>query len=347
MYRITGNPRFVETLEKVAFNALPAQTTDDYMTRQYFQQVNQINVMERESNFDVNHSGLDGCFGLLTGFPCCTSNMHQGWPKFTQNLWYATPDGGLAATVYSPSSVRTRVAGGVDVKISEITKYPFEEMVTFRIDEMSRNTEFPFVVRIPSWSEKTSVKVNGKEIFDVADADNLLTVKRKWKKGDVMELSFTPQVRLTLWKENARAVERGPLVYALKIPSEKRTVEIESSKKNQGKFYYEYKAKAPWNYALVQVPDSDLEKHYAFSRNEKSSEENFPWSEEGAPCSIVTEAVRFNSWKEYNGMAGPMPYSIMFNPDVGKKREKIELIPYGCTILRITEFPMVGKHSAE
>lgn len=347
MYRITGNPRFVEALEKVAFNALPAQTTDDYMTRQYFQQVNQINVMERESNFDVNHSGLDGCFGLLTGFPCCTSNMHQGWPKFTQNLWYATPDGGLAATVYSPSSVRTRVAGGVDVKISEITKYPFEEMVTFRIDEMSRNTEFPFVVRIPSWSVKTSVKVNGKEIFDVADVDNLLTVKRKWKKGDVMELSFTPQVRLTLWKENARAVERGPLVYALKIPSEKRTVEIESSKKNQGKFYYEYKAKAPWNYALVQVPDSDLEKHYAFSRNEKSSEENFPWSEEGAPCSIVTEAVRFNSWKEYNGMAGPMPYSIMFNPDVGKKREKIELIPYGCTILRITEFPMVGKHSSE
>ena len=220
-------------------------------------------------------------------------------------------------------------------------------MVTFRIDEMSRNTEFPFVVRIPSWSEKTSVKVNGKEIFDVADVDNLLTVKRKWKKGDVMELSFTPQVRLTLWKENARAVERGPLVYALKIPSEKRTVEIESSKKNQRKFYYEYKAKAPWNYALVQVPDSDLEKHYAFSRNEKSSEENFPWSEEGAPCSIVTEAVRFNSWKEYNGMAGPMPYSIMFNPNVGKKREKIELIPYGCTILRITEFPMVGKHSAE
>ena len=93
MYRITGNPRFAEKLERVAFNALPAQTTDDYMARQYFQQVNQISVMERASNFDVNHSGLDGCFGLLTGYPCCTSNMHQGWPKFTQNLWYATPEG--------------------------------------------------------------------------------------------------------------------------------------------------------------------------------------------------------------------------------------------------------------
>ena len=36
---------------------------------------------------------------------CCFSNMHQAWPKFTQNLWYATSDGGLAALSYSPSEV--------------------------------------------------------------------------------------------------------------------------------------------------------------------------------------------------------------------------------------------------
>lgn len=346
MYRITGNPTFAERLEKVAFNALPAQTTDDYMTRQYFQQVNQISVMERASNFDVNHSGLDGCFGLLTGYPCCTSNMHQGWPKFTQNLWYATPDGGLAATVYSPSRVRAKVADGVDVSFSENTSYPFDDSISFVVEDISREAEFPFTVRIPQWSAETSVCVNGLKAEGLPDKDNLMTVRRVWKKGDVLTLSFTPEIRLSTWKENSRAVERGPLVYALRVNSEMRKVENAPKRRWQGDFYYEYRATSPWNYALLQVPDGKIQEQYVFSRN-GDGVAAFPWNEENAPCSIRTEAVRFLSWKEYNGMAGPLPYSIMFRPRTSKEKETIELIPYGCTVLRITEFPMIGEHSAE
>src|SRR5690606_11859284 len=78
MLEITGNVSFAETLEKVAFNALPAQISDDFMERQYFQQANQIQITRQMYNFDVNHDGTDAVFGLLTGYPCCTSNMHQG-----------------------------------------------------------------------------------------------------------------------------------------------------------------------------------------------------------------------------------------------------------------------------
>ena len=60
--------------------------------------------------------------------------MHQGWPKFVQNLWYATCDGGLAALVYAPSTVTTRVAGDIDVTIRETTDYPFGETVSFAMD---------------------------------------------------------------------------------------------------------------------------------------------------------------------------------------------------------------------
>lgn len=59
--------------------------------------------------------------------------MHQGWPKFTQNLWYATHDGGLAAMVYSPCNVTAEVAGGARVTIAERTQYPFDEQIRFEI----------------------------------------------------------------------------------------------------------------------------------------------------------------------------------------------------------------------
>lgn len=42
MLEITGDIQFADHLEKLAFNALPTQISDDFMTRQYFQQPNQV-----------------------------------------------------------------------------------------------------------------------------------------------------------------------------------------------------------------------------------------------------------------------------------------------------------------
>src|ERR1035437_7727137 len=107
----------MDHLEPIAFNALPTQISDDFKEHQYFQQPNQVMISKCLHNFDINHGNTDLVYGLLTGYPCCTCNLHQGWPKFTQNLWYATQDNGLAALIYSPSEVTVKVASGVTVKI--------------------------------------------------------------------------------------------------------------------------------------------------------------------------------------------------------------------------------------
>ena len=128
---ITGDVAYADHLERIAFNALPAQATDDFGARQYFQQANQVMITRQTRNFDQNHGGTDLCYGLLTGYPCCTANMHQGWPKFTQHLWYATPDGGLAALVYAPNKVQAFVANGKTVSFKEEITYLFEETIRF------------------------------------------------------------------------------------------------------------------------------------------------------------------------------------------------------------------------
>jgi DUF1680 family protein len=128
-----------------------------------------VMVTRHYRNFDVNHDGTDVCYGLFTGYACCTSNMHQGWPKFTQNLWYATPDGGLAALVYAPCVVTTFL-GEKQVAIVEETNYPFDEKIRFQVKvavasvdlrNPASATTFPFKLRIPSWCDSASVLVNG------------------------------------------------------------------------------------------------------------------------------------------------------------------------------------------
>ena len=69
------------------------------------------------------------------------------------------------------------------------------------------------------------------------------------------------------------------------------------------------------------------------------------WNQESAPIEIKVKAKKIPSWTLYNEMAGPQPYSRMIygiNNEKGSE-EGITLIPYGCTTLRITEFPVLGK----
>ncbi len=83
--------------------------------------------MHRHNFFDHTTDGV--VYGLLTGYPRCTCNLHQGWPKFVGHLWMASADGGLAALVYGLPKVTAQVANGQTVTIAEETTYPFGDSV--------------------------------------------------------------------------------------------------------------------------------------------------------------------------------------------------------------------------
>ncbi len=339
---ITGDVGYADRLEKIAFNALPTQTTDDYLNRQYFQQANQVMITRTAHNFDVNHDGTDVCYGLLTGYPCCTSNMHQGWPKFTQNLWYATADKGLAALVYSPSNVTAYVADGTLVSIKEETEYPFEESIRFTLN-MGKNkgaVSFPFHLRIPAWCNAATIKING-TVWQKVQGNQITKINRDWKSGDVIELQLPMHIFKNTWYENSQSVERGPIVYALKIGEQVNKVVNNKDSAQYGKDYYEVLPTTPWNYGLLNVPDNKLDENFLVQK--QTTVASYPWNLEAAPVSIKTKAKRIPDWQLYNQMAGPIPYSIAYNLETAKEEEEIILVPYGCTQLRISQFPVVGR----
>ena len=336
---ITGDVAFADRLEKIAFNALPSQTTDDYMARQYFQQANQVMATRQVRNFGDNHGGTDLCYGLLSGYPCCTSNMHQGWPKFTQNLWYATADKGLAALVYSPNEVKAYVADGTEVSFKEETNYPFEESVKFTL-KTEKQVSFPFHLRIPEWCREGIITLNGKE-FLKAKGNQIVKVNRMWKSGDVVELKLPMHIFKNRWYENSMSVERGPITYALKIGEEFKQVVNEKDPVDYGNSYTEIRPTTPWNYALLDVPDDKLQTHYQVEK--KGNIALFPWNQENAPLLLKTKGKKLPSWKLYNESTGQLPYSFIYNMETAQETEDIILIPYGCTKLRISQFPIVRK----
>ena len=334
MVCITGKTGYADRLERIAFNALPAQIDSNFMGRQYFQQANQVMVTRHNRNFDFNHDGTDLCYGLFTGYSCCTSNMHQGWPKLVQNLWYATPDDGLMAMVYAPNTVHAFVKGK-EVVVREETNYPFGETIRFRVG-LSGGPAFPIRLRIPRWCSGAVVSVNGANM-PLTAGDSVAVLYRMWKQGDVVVLHLPMHLSTQTWHENAVSVERGPIVYALKIGEAGSRVRDTTG---YGEFE-EIRPTTHWNYALIDMRGADWSK--AFSVQEDTLLARYPWTLSGAPVVIHTRARRLPDWQLYNESAGPQPYSHIYNQLIAPLEESITLVPYGCTRLRISEFPAVEK----
>ena len=275
MMEITGDLSFADHLEKIAFNALPTQISDDFMHKQYFQQANQVKITRAVHNFyeDAFHDGTDIIFGSLTGYPCCFSNMHQGWPKFTQSLWFATPDQGIAALAYSPSEVTMKV--GEDsrvVRIVEDTFYPMDDKIQFTVSfpdraDKKKTIEFPFHLRIPGWCDEAVISVNGVQQMTV--------------------LHLPMKVSTSSWFENSVAVERGPLVYGLKMREDWQKKEFpEAEVPRFGKYYYEVTSPDKWNYGILSFDRNKTAEHFTVTVDPEKQKETYPWNVENAPVRI-------------------------------------------------------------
>lgn len=346
---ITGDMTWADRCETVAFNALPAAFTADMGALRYLSAPNQ------PVSDAANHApGIANGGGMYLLSPhrhrCCQHNAGHGWPYFAEHLWYATPDNGLAATMYSESSVSATVGDGELVTITESTAYPFDDTIAFTIAPIAPVMEstFPLYLRIPGWCEHAEVSING-EVVDTDPAPGLVRIERTWKTGDTVTLRLPMQVRVKQWPTNHGfvSVDRGPLTYALDIGEEYRRVDdagAENRSIDPGRARalnaiwpaYEILPTGAWNYGL-DFNGEPSAKGLAVETRRFSNLQS-PWTPESVPVMLKADARLIPQWQlDMHGLAAPLQDSPVYTE---KPIERVRLIPMGAARIRITAFPI-------
>ena len=315
LYAYTGDKKWAERLETLAFNALPATISDDMWTHQYDQMSNQIACVKFPGKPVFRTNGEEAhLFGLEPNFGCCTANFNQAWPKFA-----------LSAFMHSGNTVINSVpvpcemnADGKRIKIE--TEYPFKNSFRYSIES---EKAFRFIVRIPSFAE--NLTINGQKA-DVCDA-----VFEIGEGKTEISISFDVTPRFEERPHGLSCVRCGSLVFSVPIRFETKMYEYERNGVERRFPYcdYELTPVSDWNYAYCS--DS--------LTAERTVVGDVPFSSVNPPVTIKT-SVRKIDWgfeDGYDSVCAKVPESTV---PVSEETE-IALYPYGCAKLRMTEIPRI------
>jgi hypothetical protein len=263
----------------------------------------------------------------------------MGWPKYAQYCWMATFNNGLAATAYGPSIVRAKVANGENITIKEETNYPFEEQIRFVI-EVGKEVSFPLELRIPSWCAAPVIKLNGIVQKNVIPG-TYHSIFREWKNGDTVVLDLPMEIKISKWVNNSVGIERGPLVYSLKMDEDWKKL---NSHVFNGTDFSEYEVfpKNAWNYGLI-INEKNPSKSIEVIKGNMTDN---PFNQGTTPILLKVKARKINSWGlDANGVhAAEPPFSPVSSDN---PIEEIILVPFGAERIRLTYFPVIGKSSPQ
>ena len=348
LFDVYGEGDFADRTEEILFNSCMAFMTGDSWARQYDQQVNQVNCTVAKRRFDNRDDA--NTFGIDPHYPCCNGTIGRPMLTLLNHQWLRTKDGGLFAFSYCPVEVNTE-AGGAKVKIIVDTEYPFRGTnmkFTVHVDKPAR---FPIYLRAPGYigdyGERTAVMIDG-EMTKIEPHTNH-KIDREWHDGDVFEMNIPMNTKFVRRNENATAVKRGPLYYALRISEAYRQMKHNYAGSSDWEIY----PASDWNIALYTTYRGAYasvgEEHHPIPSHPFSHQEEVIYDEEDKkyvvnrekePVILHIRGRKVTNW----GYHRIFDMADEIQPE--EKREygeevAVELVPYGCTNLRIAEFPSI------
>ena len=149
---------------------------------------------------------------------CCVGTGMENHGKYGQFIYTHKGDA-LFVNLFVASELNWREKGFV---IRQETRFPYSE--TSRITIAQGKGQFALQVRYPAWVTPGAfeVKVNGQPVNIVTGPSSYVSIDRKWKKGDVVDICF-PMHNSIQYLPNVPqyiALMHGPILLGMKTGTE-------------------------------------------------------------------------------------------------------------------------------
>lgn len=178
--KLTANPLIADEIELSTFNG---NVGGQHPSGRWWTYNTPMDGTREASAHSIN-------FQCRAGSPelnCCSVNGPRGLAMISEWAVLRSRDG-VTLNYYGPASFETRTPGQHRVRLREDTGYPGDGRVALEVTT-EQPERFVLRLRIPSWSQKTMVSVNGKPVPDVR-AGTYLELDRNWTKADRVEVNL-------------------------------------------------------------------------------------------------------------------------------------------------------------
>lgn len=144
-------------------------------------------------------------------FWCCVGSGFESQSKYAESIYFHGDDE-LFVNLFIPSELDWSDKG---LKLRQETDFPSSETATFHI-EKAPGHDLTLALRYPGWSDKPVVKVNGRKVAVKGKPSSYIKLKRRWKTGDTVEVTYPMQLHLEATPDDASraALMYGPVVLA-------------------------------------------------------------------------------------------------------------------------------------
>lgn len=143
-----------------------------------------------------------------SSFWCCVGSGFESHVKYASGIYFRAMHD-LWVNLFIPSTVDWD--GTV---IRQTTDFPASGTVTLSVS--GRNRAFTLHLRYPSWATGMAIRVNGRRISLKGGRGKYVSLKRKWKAGDRVEVTYGMALREEATRDDSSrvAVLYGPIVLA-------------------------------------------------------------------------------------------------------------------------------------
>ena len=336
--QVTGQAEWADKIEQAIYNAGMGAITKDFRSLQYFSSVNQF-IATGSSNHNIyKHGSTWMAYRPTHETECCSGNVNRMLPNFVSRMWMTDGEGGAVAAIYGPSMATFPTAQG-DITITCSTEYPFAETLTFNISGAEGAT-LPLTLRIPTWCSNATVTLNGSPIDVALTAGTFVKLPKAVKCGDVVTLTLPMTIEKKALEGQGVCFQRGPLLYAYAIPQQ-MTEDTEQYANMHGKMpenpdfkCWNITPTGAFNYAFAD--DGQPVQYVAVSQQPTTG--TIPFDLNYTPVNLRIPVKQID-WSLVDDRYTPA------QPDQGhltllnNVTQYIDLVPYGCTELRLTVFP--------